>query len=150
MPSLIVSVSSRSMLPEVRKAIRSIRGVETVVTQRKAAAKAEPSPVVKSQLERIDELARLKPNWDDEGAMPIEPSALLNVRRLVRKLDDEILGKWAIFPDVNGTILMETLNGDASVSIGNTQFTYTSPRQKANKQRLTATALYNVIKSISV
>jgi len=146
------------MLPNLRRVIKSLRGVDQVATPRKKKEKQiidrkikpELTPTVRMHLDRIDELAKLKYNWDDDGALPIEPRTLLNVRRLVRKLDDKALSQWAIFPDVNGTILMETLSGDASVSIGNTQFTYTSPQQKGNMQHLTATALYNVVKKISL
>ena len=150
MPQLLVTINDQSKLPNLRRVIKSLHVVDQVMTQRRTAQKPEPTPVVKRQLARIDELAKLKLNWDDEGALPIEPRTLLNVRRLVRKLDDEALSHWAIFPDVNGTILMETLNGNATVSIGNTQFTYTSPQQKGNRQRLTSATLYNVVKAISL
>lgn len=148
MPQLIVTINDQSKLPNLRRVIKSLQGVEQVVTQRQTAHKPEPTPEVKRQLARIDELAKLKLNWDDEGALPIEPRALLNVRRLVRKLDDAALSQWAIFPDVNGTILMETLNGNATVSIGNTHFSYTSPQQRGNMQRLTSAKLYDVVKAI--
>jgi hypothetical protein len=45
---------------------------------------------------------------------------------MLLECDGEILSSWLLFPDTNGTILLQYAGGDkdASISIGKTAFSY--------------------------
>jgi hypothetical protein len=64
--------------------------------------------------------------WDGEGGLPIEKKAIGNVRKMLKACDGNVLDHWLLFPDTNGTLLLQ-YNGtdkDASISIGNTAYSY--------------------------
>lgn len=69
MPQLLVTVNDQAMLPRVRKAIKTLRGVDNVVTPRDSKAKAEAKENVK---EALDQLKLYK-----EGKMTFRPAEAL-------------------------------------------------------------------------
>jgi hypothetical protein len=73
---------------------------------------------------RTAELAVLTKGWDGAYAMPIEKKAVQNMQRLIKAGTSEDFKDWVLFPDDNGTLLMQSKDGMASISIGNSSFSF--------------------------
>jgi hypothetical protein len=73
---------------------------------------------------RTAELAALTVGWDGAQALPMEKKALQNMQRLIKAGVSEDFQQWVLFPDDNGTILMQSKDGKASISIGNNSYSF--------------------------
>ncbi|MBQ7513460.1 MAG: hypothetical protein IJS95_03615, partial [Prevotella sp.] len=152
MVEMVIRLEDESLLAPLKRVMKSLLGITDVVVRRDStdcAVSKERESIYQQQLSRLDKLAALKADWDDEGALPIEPKTIRNVKRLIELSDDDELKKWTIFPDINGTILLESNSGDATVSIGNKDFSFTSSRLKGSHKRLTTSSLLSVMRKIS-
>ena len=77
---------------------------------------------------RTIELAALTAGWDGAQALPMEKKALLNMQRLIKAGKSTDFKQWVLFPDDNGTILMQKKDGKASISIGNNSYSFVSTK----------------------
>ena len=66
---------------------------------------------------RTLELAELTAGWDGAQALPMEKKALQNMQRLIKAGESTDFQQWVLFPDDNGTILMQSKDGKASTAI---------------------------------
>jgi hypothetical protein len=73
---------------------------------------------------RTTELASLAKGWDGASAMPIEKKAVQNMQRLIKAGVSKDFSGWVLFPDDNGTLLMQSKDGMASISIGNSSYSF--------------------------
>ena len=73
---------------------------------------------------RTLELAELTAGWDGSHALPMEKKALQNIQRLIKAGESADFQQWVLFPDDNGTILMQSKDGKASISIGNNSYSF--------------------------
>lgn len=72
---------------------------------------------------RLEEFAKLERGWDGYGeALPVSPVAIKHVSQVIDACKPSDLLEWRVFPNVNGTMLLELDN--AAVSIGDDAFTY--------------------------
>ena len=72
---------------------------------------------------RLVEFSKLKAGWDGYGeAIPISPKAIKNTEQILTACRPSTLTEWRVFPNVNGTILLELEN--AAISIGDDGFSY--------------------------
>ena len=78
-----------------------------------------------------------------------QEKVIKNVKQLLEQSDDADLREWVIFPDVNGTILMENKSGDASISIGNTEFSYVSNDGNGANVKIKSDSLLKTIRKIN-
>ncbi|MCC8114855.1 MAG: hypothetical protein LIP03_12870 [Bacteroidales bacterium] len=68
---------------------------------------------------RIQELAALRQDWDDENADPIVPSLLKLIEDFLPLTTTDILAKWWLFPAPNGSLSLSPEGEQrAAVSIG--------------------------------
>jgi hypothetical protein len=73
---------------------------------------------VKSWLYReLDRLAALPPNWDREGADPMDPEIVAAARKFVAALPEEILGIPAVVPIAEGNLQLEWNQGARSLEL---------------------------------
>lgn len=75
---------------------------------------------------RIEELRHLASNWDYAGAQAISPIVCSRTSEILAACDDKLLEGLAIFPNINGNILMQwkTLKGDVCLSILSDRIVY--------------------------
>ncbi len=73
---------------------------------------------------RTAELAALTAGWDGAQALPMEKKVLQNMQRLIKAGKSTDFQQWVLFPDDNGTILMQSKDGKASISIGNNSYSF--------------------------
>ena len=148
MVEMVIRLEDESMLAPLKRVIKSIAGIADVMVRKDTNVKAK-GEVYARQLARINELAALQNNWDDDGALPIEKKVIKNVKQLLEQCEDSDLREWVIFPDVNGTILLENKSGDASISIGNTEFSYVSSNGNGANVKIRTDSLLKTIRKIN-
>lgn len=106
----IAEQNNISVVDAMREALRLLR------QHIKKTAKSSTRKRLES---RIEELRSLSSNWDYAGAQAISPSVCNHVSEILAACDDKLLEGLAIFPNINGNVLMqwETSKGDACLSI---------------------------------
>ena len=122
MAELLVSIDDVTMVPRLRRVIGSLQGVNKVTVPR--SKKTKRGQAYRHQLARLNELACLSEDWDDDGALPIEPQVIANLRLILDASTDEALSSWVLFPDINGTLLIKIKSQQASISIGESEYSY--------------------------
>lgn len=71
---------------------------------------------------RLKEFSNLQPGWDGEDAQPVMPEITAFIGELLRSANSLELTDWALFPNVNGTYLLQRNN--AAISIGLKDYSY--------------------------
>lgn len=102
---------------------------------------------------RTAELSSLKPGWDGADAMPMQKRTVQNVQRLIKAGISSDFREWVLFPDDNGTMLLQSRDGATSISIGNNSYSFVSTKGGQIKSeegvRFSPTAVLNTMRSIS-
>ena len=148
MVEMVIRLEDESMLAPLKRVIKSIAGIADVMVRKDVKTKAK-GEVYARQLARVNELAALQNDWDDNGALPIEKKVVKNVKQLLEQCEEADLREWVIFPDINGTILLENKSGDASISIGNTEFSYVSNNGNGANVKIKNDSLLKTIRKIN-
>jgi hypothetical protein len=82
------------------------------------AATSDRRDRLKSQLyKELDRLSTLGPNWDREGARPIDPAILAAARRLIESLPGDISCLPAVVPIADGNLQFEWNDGPRSLEL---------------------------------
>lgn len=81
-------------------------------------------PALAEAYERIDYLATLQKDWDGEGALPISPKVIRNIKSTLMISDNADWQNWAISPDGNATLGLQSKKQKALISIGALEFSY--------------------------
>lgn len=74
--------------------------------------------------DRSLELAALPKGWDGADALPMNKKVVMNVQKLIKAGVSSDFKDWVLFPDDNGTMLLQSRNGDASISIGSNSYSF--------------------------
>lgn len=152
MAELIVSIDDATMVPRLRRVIRSLHGVSRVSSQSPKRTVRNNSAYL-HQLSRLKELAALPYNWDDDGAAPIEQQVVDNVRQILEQSTVSALSSWVLFPEINGTLLIKMKGKQGSISIGMTEFSYAYTKneelRRANHRPFSANAVVRIINEIN-
>ena len=102
---------------------------------------------------RTNVLSKLYKGWDGADASPIENKTIANMQNVLKKCSETDFSGWVLFPDDNGTLLLQSQDKNASISLGNNLFSFVC--QKGNdiisgeNVRFSVTSFLNVIKSIN-
>ncbi len=105
-------------------------------------------------LKRLDTLkSELTDNWDGEDGAPIEDKAYANVRIAIKSTPSNMLKRWRLFPNPNGTLLFSPKDkAIAGISVGNDEFSYAAyvsdDRQISGREPFTALAFQAAIYQI--
>ena len=60
-------------------------------------------------------LSNLQAGWDGAGARPMHKKVVQNVQRVIKAGISSDFQNWVLFPDDNGTLLMQSKDGMASI-----------------------------------
>ena len=71
-------------------------------------------PMVNRELDR---LGKLEPNWDAEGALPIDPAVIDAARTLISRLPDNLASTPAVVPMRKGNLQFEWNDGRRSLEL---------------------------------
>lgn len=102
--------------------------------------------------QRLKDFANLEKGWDGSGiGIPLAPAVIKLVEKLLDACKPEDLMEWRLFPNVNGTILLE--QDEAAISIASKQFSYYAERGETyidgDALRTTVSALVATIRKIN-
>lgn len=102
---------------------------------------------------RTNILSRLYKGWDGAEALPIESKTIANMNGVLKKGSDSDFSGWVLFPDDNGTLLLQSQNKDASISLGNSLFSYVYIKENnvvsGENMRFSVSSFLNILKSIN-
>lgn len=119
MPRLVVIVNEHAVLPQLRTAIRQLKGVEQVSMLRELKPKriTELNELQKELLQRTDELQSLKDGWDGTDSKAIDTTAIRKFKSIVSKLSGELLDGWVLFPETRGNLYFDFSDNDTVAGI---------------------------------
>lgn len=81
-------------------------------------------PYLAKTFARLDELSQLREDWDGEGALPISPRVIRNMKDVLLISDNEDWENWMIGPDSNACIGLQSKRSRACVSLGAKEYSY--------------------------
>ncbi len=79
-------------------------------------------------IERINHLAKLNDGWDGYGASRILPKVVSNIRKVLLSSEDAYWQYWAISPNLNGTLFLQSTKYICSLSLGSDEYSYFSKK----------------------
>jgi len=101
------------------------RGEEVVVKARAGSFRIVPSNEhIANAFKKIEHLATLSHNWDGYGALPISDKVIRNLQSVLSLSENEDWKDWIISPESNATLCLESLETEATISIGDHEFSY--------------------------
>ena len=62
--------------------------------------------------------------WDGEDAAPLTSQVINNFSQVLEAIDKQLLVGLTIFPETNGTLLIDCTDKEAGISLGNDKFSY--------------------------
>lgn len=62
--------------------------------------------------------------WDGDDAVPLTSQVITNFCHLLEVIDKQLLVGLTIFPETNGTLLIDCIDKEAGISLGNDKFSY--------------------------
>lgn len=62
--------------------------------------------------------------WDGEDAAPLTSQVINNFSQVLETIDKQLLVGLTIFPETNGTLLIDCTDKEAGISLGNDKFSY--------------------------
>lgn len=62
--------------------------------------------------------------WDGEDASPLTPQVVDNFNQVLNQIDKHLLQGLTIYPEANGTLLIDSTKREAGISLGNQRFSY--------------------------
>ena len=81
-------------------------------------------PALADAFDKLDELSLLKEDWDGEGALPISPRVMKNMKDVLLISDNDDWENWTFGPEVNATIGLQSKHNRALISLGAEEFSY--------------------------
>ena len=101
----------------------------------------------------VEELKALPKSWDGADAMPMEKKAVVNVQKLLKLGVSADFVDWVVFPDEAGTLLLQSRDGKASISIGNNYYSYVFEKngkiESGDRVRFSPTSVLHILRQIS-
>ena len=88
--------------------------------KRTLTAECEPN----SLHDRLRQLERLSRGWDGYAALPPNAVVSSNARAVFDSCALAELANWQLFPEVNGTLMLQNDKAQAGFNIGDTAFSY--------------------------
>ena len=73
---------------------------------------------------KLRDISLLQQGWDGFNAVPVNKQVIDNMLVVLNHCDGGQLKGWCIFPEVNGTILLQNYPRRAGINIGDNSFSY--------------------------
>ena len=75
-------------------------------------------------LKSLPDYQEYERGWDDDDALPLYAAVVRNFKKVMDQSTDYALDGWTIFPEANGTLLMEYQKKEAGINLGISDFSY--------------------------
>lgn len=121
MTELVIQIENNDLLPGLRKAITSLKGVKDAVLARKQPA---VSPTAVRLLDDLATFQGYQKGWDGDAASPLSRKTAKHFLQLLGKSSEEDLMDWNIYPEKNGTLILENERQNAQINLADKEFSY--------------------------
>ena len=74
--------------------------------------------------QRLLQMSKLQQGWDGYNALPVNSQVIDNMHVVLENCDSTQLQGWQIFPEINGTILLQNSVRRAGINLGDKTFSY--------------------------
>lgn len=74
--------------------------------------------------QRLLQVSKLQQGWDGYNALPVKSQVIDNMHVVLDNCDSTQLQGWQIFPEINGTILLQNSVRRAGINLGDKTFSY--------------------------
>lgn len=105
------------LVARLRKSLAAKKEAEVSVTD-----EAKKAYVV--MLDKLKTYKAYPVGWDGDDAVPLTSQVVSNFSHLLEVIDKQLLVGLTIFPETNGTLLIDCTNKEAGISLGNDKFSY--------------------------
>ncbi|MBR1505766.1 MAG: hypothetical protein IJ614_06630 [Prevotella sp.] len=92
------------------------------VTEPAVADEAQNAYVV--MLDKLKTYKAYPAGWDGEDAVPLTDQVIENFSHVLEVIDKQLLIGLTIYPETNGTLLIDCTDKEAGISLGNDKFSY--------------------------
>ena len=131
MTQLVVTVNDSAMLPQLRTAIRQLRGVEKVRFVRDASVPMT-GKLRQELTNRLASLSKLQDGWDGSDSKAIDRQCIAKFKSVLGKATEKQLSGWVLFPDARGYLYFDYTGEHATAGITMTGDTLISFVQKGD------------------
>ena len=104
-------------------------------------------------LDKLKTYQGYEKGWDGEQASPLTEKVVSNFSHVLETIDKKLLEGITIFPEVNGTLMIDSTRREAGISLGDDKFSYYvidgDVVKVENGVPFTVSALTNIIKKIN-
>lgn len=98
--------------------------MDTVETLKRPTHTIRNGLLINPMLDSIDKLSSLKSGWDGYSAVPICKEVISNLVTVLHQCSDDDINGWKIYPEINGTILLQNSKLKAGIHLGVSTFSY--------------------------
>ena len=74
--------------------------------------------------QKLLQVSKLQQGWDGYNALPVNSQVIDNMHVVLDNCDSTQLQGWQIFPEINGTILLQNSVRRAGINLGDKTFSY--------------------------
>ncbi len=122
MTQLVVTINENAMLPQLKTAIKQLRGVVEVKSLRaesKSASVRKSGKLHRELTVRLASLSQLEDGWDGVGSKAIDRQCVTKLRTALNRATEKQLSGWVLFPDARGCLYLDYTgkNGTAGITI---------------------------------
>ena len=121
-PAVAYPIASYSDVMDYIHSVHISREDKEKVAQRLTVEVTQPA--LAETYDRIDHLSTLQKDWDGEGALPISPKVIRNIKSTLMISENSDWQNWTISPDGNATLGLQSKKQKALISIGALEFSY--------------------------
>ena len=75
-------------------------------------------------LKKLNTYKSYAAGWDGEDARPLTSRVVENFSLVLEKVDKRLLQGLTIYPEINGTLLIDSTKREAGISLGDKSFSY--------------------------
>ena len=93
-------------------------------TKTESAVTDEAQNAYVVMLDKLKTYKAYAAGWDGEDAAPLSSQVVANFSRLLEVIDKQLLIGLTIFPETNGTLLIDCTDKEAGISLGDDKFSY--------------------------
>ena len=155
MTQLVVTVNDSAMLPQLRTAIRQLRGVEKVRFVRNSSVR-NIGKLRQELINRLDSLSKLHDGWDGADSKAIDRQCVAKLRTALNKATEKQLAGWVLFPDARGYLYLDYTgkNGTAGITMTADSLVYFIQKdnafEKNNGILFSSANLISILNSVNV
>ena len=154
MTQLVVTVNDNAMLPQLRTAIKQLRGVETVRSVRKSSM-PKTGKLRQELTDRLTSLGNLHDGWDGADSKAIDRKCITKLKSALSKATEKQLSGWLLFPDARGYLYFDYTgeHGTAGITMTGDSLVYFIQRgdvlEKSDGIPFSSTNLISILKSVN-